>query len=158
MRTSSSSRQVELRGDLDRDSADRAIGVWFTALRPLLTAASVDLYSDRPWPPEVVPVLDRAYECSRRQGAVKSSRRRDLGMDVDLDPKDDAEFAMLLALAHLSIHAQGNIGDRLAVVAHDCGVSVWGDLQPGEVEIVRCALEVAGISAAWIVASDSRSE
>lgn len=115
--------------------------------RPGIDTAHVDAYSDAPWPPEVLASYEGVLALGRAEAAARGdSRRTDPGTGVDVDVRDDAQFALLLDLAPYTIGAEGWRGDRLVFSASDSGTSLWVSLSAaGEAELR--ALSVArGVS------------
>ncbi|MEU9607536.1 hypothetical protein [Streptomyces sp. NPDC048057] len=115
--------------------------------RPGIGTAHVDAYSDAPWPPEVLASYGAVLALGRAEAAARGdSRRVDVGMGVDVDVRDDAQFALLLDLAPYTIGAEGWRGDRPVFSASDTGTSLWVRLTAaGEAEL--CAqLAARGVS------------
>ncbi|MEU6095065.1 hypothetical protein [Streptomyces sp. NPDC047079] len=95
-------------------------------LRPVLEEAHLDAYSDGPWPPEVLPSYQRALSLAREAVADGTrARRSDPGMGIDIDVRDDEQFAVLSALLPYTIHAEGRRGSEQVFGAGDSGTSLW---------------------------------
>ncbi|MBY8878972.1 hypothetical protein [Actinacidiphila acidipaludis] len=100
-------------------------------LRPAVDAAHVDAYSGDVWPAEVLPAYERALSLAR-EGVRNGTRRRraDPGMGIDIDVRDDGQFAVLSALAPYTIHAEAWCGGRIVFSADDTGTGMWCALTP----------------------------
>ncbi|MEU0404811.1 hypothetical protein ABZ318_32275 [Streptomyces sp. NPDC006197] len=115
-------------------------------LRPGIDAVHLDAYSDDAWPPAVLSSYERVMSLAREAVARGTrSRRDDLGMGIDIDVRDDAQFELLLDLAPYTINAEGWRGDQMVFSASDSGTSLWMAVTPGQEAELRSRLEVHGI-------------
>lgn len=115
-------------------------------LRPGIDAAHLDAYSDDVRPPEVLSSYERVISLAREAVARGTrSRRDDPGMGIDIDVRDDAQFALLLDLAPSTINAEGWRGDRMVFSASDSGTSLWMAVTAGQEAELRSRLEAQGI-------------
>ncbi|WP_141361145.1 hypothetical protein [Streptomyces sp. 6-11-2] len=95
-------------------------------LRSTLDTAHLDAYSDDAWPPAVLHSYERALSLARQAVADGArSRRHDPGMGIDIDVRDDEQFAVLSDLAPCTINAEGRRGDRPVFSTSDSGTSLW---------------------------------
>ncbi|WP_458534269.1 hypothetical protein [Oryzihumus sp.] len=97
-----------------------------TALRGRIRALCVDVICDGTWPDEVRWAVDRLE--ARRPARWSRWRRRWLepSISVDLDPRDDEDFALAVAVAPYTICGTGIDGrDRVDYDANDTGTSAW---------------------------------
>ncbi|MFJ2715889.1 hypothetical protein [Streptomyces sp. NPDC087437] len=84
-------------------------------LRSTLDTAHLDAYSDDAWPPAVLHSYERALSLARQAVADGArSRRHDPGMGIDIDVRDDEQFAVLTDLAPCTINAEGRRGTGLS--------------------------------------------
>ncbi|MFG2112485.1 hypothetical protein ACGFRB_07575 [Streptomyces sp. NPDC048718] len=115
-------------------------------LRPGIDVAHIDVYSDAPWPPEVLPSCERALSLAREGVARGSrSRRADPGMGIDLDPRDDGQFAVLTDLAPYTIHAEAWGGGRPVFSADDSGTALWIEATREQEAALEARLSLLGI-------------
>ncbi|MEE4546570.1 hypothetical protein V2S66_31975 [Streptomyces sp. V4-01] len=139
-------RELVLVGALGRADVVRAHRAALTVLRPALDAAHVDAYSGDFWPPEVLPSYEQALALARQEVAAGTRRRRaDPGMGIDIDVRDDAQFAVLLDLAAHTIHAEGSSGGRGIFSASDTGTALWIAVTPEQEAELRSQLDAFGI-------------
>ncbi|MFI1359435.1 hypothetical protein ACH4TV_38550 [Streptomyces sp. NPDC020898] len=96
-------------------------------LRPGIDTAHLDAYSDDAWPPEALPSYERLLTLDREAAPTDGSpsRRRDPGMAIDIDVRDDEQFELLVTLAPYTIGAEAAQGDRPVFSANDSGTSLW---------------------------------
>ncbi|MBP0460630.1 hypothetical protein [Streptomyces montanisoli] len=95
-------------------------------LRPGIDTAHIDAYSDDAWPPEVLYSYERALSLAREEVVRGTrSRRSDPGMGIDIDVRDDGQFAVLSDLAPYTIHAEGRRAGRRVFSANDSGTALW---------------------------------
>ncbi|RST17671.1 hypothetical protein [Streptomyces sp. WAC05374] len=66
-------------------------------------------------------------------------------MGIDIDVRNDAQFALLLDLAPHTINAEGWREDQLVFSASDSGTSLWMVVTRGQEGEPRSRLEVLGI-------------
>src|SRR5436190_1956169 len=116
-------RALRLEAGLEPAQVVQAHRQALLVLRTSIEDASFDAISDKPWPLDVVPFVDRALSMSRNEleAAGPRARKRDLSVDVGVDVRDDAQFEVLLALAPFTIDANGFAGGRFVFSASDTG-------------------------------------
>ncbi|WP_327676233.1 hypothetical protein [Kitasatospora sp. NBC_00458] len=118
------------------------------ALRSAVDRAWVDAYSDDPWPDEVLPAYGQALALARAALAGGTrTRRSDPGMGIEIDLRDDAQFAVLLALAPHTIGAEAWRGGVLVYGAGDTGRAFHVTVTPGQEAALRARLAAAGLPA-----------
>ncbi|MFF7456681.1 hypothetical protein [Kitasatospora sp. NPDC008115] len=103
------------------------------ALRPFIREAWVDAISDEPWPPEVLPAYERLLTLSESRTAV------------DIDLRDDGQFAVLVALAPYTISAECRRDDVLVYSAGDTGRALSVTVTEAEAAVLRAHLAAAGL-------------
>jgi hypothetical protein len=141
-------RELVLVGALSPADLVLAHRTALAVLRPALDAAHVDAYSGDFWPPEVLPSYEHALALARQEVAAGTRRRRaDPGMGIDIDVRDDAQFAVLLDLAAHTIHAEGSGGGRGLFSASDTGTALWIAVTPEQEAELRSRLDASGIAA-----------
>ncbi|WP_326802361.1 hypothetical protein OIE49_12405 [Streptomyces sp. NBC_01788] len=115
-------------------------------LRSTIDSAHLDAYSGADWPPAVLHSYERALSLAREAVADGSrSRRCDPGMGIDIDVRDDEQFAVLSDLACCTIHAEGRQGNRLVFSASDSGTSLWINVTRDQEEELLARLDGLGI-------------
>lgn len=116
---------------LDRDAFSALARATLTVLRPVITQAWVDAFSDRPWPAEAEPALALVIKLSEAQGIAA---RTHMGIDVDL--AEPEQFEALVALAPHTIHAEAEAGDEWVWSVNDCGDNLAAALTASELAAV----------------------
>lgn len=95
-------------------------------LRPTMDAAHLDAYSDDAFPPAVLHSYHHALLLARKEVADGiRSRRADPGMGIDINIRDDGQFAVLSDLAPHTIHAECSQNGRLIFSVSDSGTSLY---------------------------------
>ncbi|MEU0114635.1 hypothetical protein ABZ137_13100 [Streptomyces bobili] len=126
-------------------------------LRRDIDAAHLDAYSDEAWPPAVVGSCERALSLAREEVALGTrSSRDDLGMGIDIDVRDDGQFAVMVDLAPYTISAEGRDGDRLIFSANDTGTSLWIAVTGEQETVLRSRLEALGVPSTALVPHSPR--
>ncbi|MFI6155032.1 hypothetical protein ACIBCA_20325 [Kitasatospora sp. NPDC051170] len=118
-------RELVLQDGLDLANISRAHRAALEVLRYNLDTVRLDALSDRPWPDTVVPAHRRALALGRAQAGEAGRHRGDPASGISIDTRDDAQFALLLALAPHTIGAEGWRAERLIFSACDSGTSLW---------------------------------
>jgi hypothetical protein len=118
--------------DLDNAAFSALARRTLTVLKPVITQAWVDAFSDRPWPSEVEPALELVIKLSETQG---KSARTHLGIDLDLTRPE--HFEALIALAPYTIHAEAWAGDEWVWSVNDCGDNLAAALSESESQAVE---------------------
>ncbi|MEL7974655.1 DUF1990 domain-containing protein [Isoptericola sp. F-RaC21] len=126
-----------VRDHAPRATVEAAIQGALRAQRLRLALVEIDVFSDDEWPPGA---QDAVREAERRLAA-----RRGSSSAVALDPRDDEDLDIALALAPHSIGGSG-ISARGDLVwdVNDTGTSAAFRLTLGEADVVRSAIEHAG--------------
>jgi hypothetical protein len=100
-------------------------------LRPRLATVEIDPTSP-PWPPEASRQVQGLYWLAERQGRWPPPRRPLARTGVDLDPRDDTEFEIVIALSPHTLLADGyDRAGRNIYSAADQG-GLWLTLTVGE--------------------------
>jgi len=104
-------------------------------LRPSISRAVLDAYSDCSWPEDVIPFYERVIGLARtelRAGIRKPNS--DLGMGIDINVRDDEQFEALSRLLPHTIHAEAwpAEGKEPLLSADDTGTALWFALTPPE--------------------------
>jgi len=141
-------RALHLTAGLDQAQVVHAHRQALLVLRPSIDDADFDAISDRPWPLDVVPFVDRALIMSRNEleAAGPRARKKDFRLGIGADVRDDAQFEVLLALAPFTISASGFAGGRFVFDANDTGTSMWIAVTEEQETELRSRLEALGIS------------
>lgn len=155
--TVSVSRSVALNWFTIRDGADPATvdAVHRAVLqiqRPRLEDVTVDLTSDAPWPEEVRWAVDEARQrATRTRSVLGRSWTRRAGY-IDLNPADDRDFEIAMALVPYTIGSTGMDQDqRMIWDANDTGTSAAFQLTATEADQVRSLIEKGGGDPATLV-------
>ncbi|SDF38263.1 hypothetical protein SAMN04487781_1297 [Cellulosimicrobium cellulans] len=109
------------------------------AVRHRVARLQVDVYSDDPWPPEAAEAVQSLDEL-RRAGRGRLARRFgwEPSISLELDPRDDRELDLALAVAPFTICGSGFDEDgTLLWDVNDTGTSVTFLLLPEELDAVR---------------------
>lgn len=148
--TVSVSRSTALKWFTIRDGANRATVVWvhravLQVQRPRLEDVTVDLTSDAPWPEEVQWAVDEAGQRAiRTRSFLGRSWTRRAGY-IDLDPADDRDFEIAMALVPYTIGSTGMDQDqRMIWDANDTGRSAAFQLTEAEAEQARSLIGPGG--------------
>lgn len=107
-------------------------------LRPHLDRVEID--PDSGWPPEVADAVAQLHQIGQAQGRIPP-RARTLWMSgVDLTPRDDAHFALLVALCPLTLRGDGCDADtRHLYSTNDIG-GLWVRLTDAEYQDLQTRL------------------
>lgn len=74
----------------------------------------------------VLPSYEHALRLARGEVADGTrSKGADLKMGIEINVRDDGQFAVLSDLAPYTIHAEGSRQGRLVFSASDSGTSLW---------------------------------
>ncbi|MDJ0466456.1 hypothetical protein [Streptomyces sp. H27-C3] len=122
-------------------------------LRPGITTAHLDAYSDDEWPTAVLQSHERALSLARealKQGT--RSRRDDPGMGIDIDVRDDAQFEVLVDLAPYTIDAECSQEGQSVFSASDSGTSLWITITPKQETELRARLDALGAPSTALIA------
>ncbi|MFH9977699.1 hypothetical protein ACH4ND_00255 [Streptomyces sp. NPDC017179] len=115
-------------------------------VRSTIDSAHLDAYSDADWPPAVLHSYELALSLAREAVADGSrSRRCDPGMGIDIDVREDEQFAVLSDLACHTIHAEGRQGNRPVFSASDSGTSLWITVTREQEEELLARLDGLGV-------------
>ncbi|WP_228973146.1 hypothetical protein [Streptomyces sp. DH12] len=127
-------------------------------LRDDIEDAHLDAYSDLPWPQEVIPAYARARALAPAGGGAGGRRARaaDTGMGIDIDVRDDERFAVLLALAPFTIHAEAWARGRLVLSAGDTGTSLWIAVTARQEADLMARLDALGVPRAALTSRPRR--
>lgn len=105
-----------------REDATRLVGVVLPLLREHADVVYLDAYSD--YRDELPMEVEQAQDRLRQVKAARGERRRDPGMGIALDPRDDQEWSWCLLYAAWSIHVEFHAADRIIASIHDCTDSI----------------------------------
>jgi hypothetical protein len=115
-------------------------------LRDRIVRLQVDVYSDEPWPPGAIEAV-QALEGLRlvRHGRLARRFGRDPSISLALDPRDDHELGLAVAVAPYTICGSGlDERGRLLWDVNDTGTSVTFLLLSHELDAVRSHVESSG--------------
>ncbi|WP_425957068.1 DUF1990 family protein [Xylanimonas sp. McL0601] len=134
--------------DPPRPAVDAAIRAALRSQRTRLECVQVDVLSDDAWPEELNSVVEVA------QARLRAGRARDI--TLDLDPRDDTDFDIALALGPYTIGGTGlSTSGHIVWSSNDTGSSAGFELTPAEEEDVRAAITAAGGAAEHLVTLSS---
>lgn len=130
------------------------------AQRDRVDVLQVDVCSDEPWPDEVgwaVRELDARRHARRRRWAVW--RGAEPSISLTLDPRDDHDVELVLAVAPFTVGGDGLSFGSGALVwsVSDTGTSLAFELLPAELTVVRASLREGGHDPDDLVALDVRT-
>jgi hypothetical protein len=129
-------------------------------LRDRIVTLQVDVCSDEPWPPDAIEAV-RALDELRlaRRGRLARRFGRDPSITLDLDPRDDRELGLAVAVAPYTICGSGlDERGRLLWDVNDTGTSVTFSLLPHELDTVRSHVERSGGRREEIVVLGERTD
>lgn len=113
-------------------------------LRRRLASVEIDPTSP-PWPPDVSRQVQLLHRLGERQGRWPPRNRPLARTSVDLDPRDDIEFGVLIALSPYTLLADGwDEGGRNIYSADDQG-GLWLCLTADEYAEVSRRLSEVGV-------------
>ena len=109
------------------------------ALRDRVARLQVDVYSDEPWPPDATDAVHALDELRRaRRGRLARRFGWEPPISLELDPRDDRELDLALAVAPFTICGSGFDEDgTLLWDVNDTGTPVSLLLLPPELDAVR---------------------
>ena len=109
------------------------------ARRGRVARLQVDVYSDEPWPPDATDAVHALDELRRaRRGRLARRFGWEPPISLELDPRDDRELDLALAVAPFTICGSGFDEDgTLLWDVNDTGTSVSFLLLPHELDAVR---------------------
>ncbi|QJW37935.1 hypothetical protein [Cellulosimicrobium protaetiae] len=116
------------------------------AVRDRLTTLQVDVYSDGPWPPDAVEAVQELDELRHaRRSRLATRLGREPSISLDLDPRDDHELGLALAIAPYTICGSG-FDERWQLLwdVNDTGTSTTFVLLPHELDAVRAHVARSG--------------
>ncbi|GAA2222110.1 hypothetical protein GCM10010232_03080 [Streptomyces amakusaensis] len=139
--------ELLLRPGLPSPAAAHAHRAALLVLRDSLRTAHLDAYSDEPWPADVLPSYEHALSLAETAAppGPRPAKRRDLGMGIDLDPRDDAHFTVLLDLAPHTISAEAHGDEGPLFSASDTGTALWIAVTPAQEALLGERLDALGI-------------
>ena len=128
-------------------------------LRDRIVRLQVDVYSDEPWPPDAIEAVQALDELRlARRGRLARRLGRDPSISLDLDPRDDHELGLAVAIAPYTICGSGfDERWRLLWDVNDTGTSVTFTLSSHELDDLRARVERSGGRGEDVVALGSRS-
>ncbi|MFD7310994.1 DUF1990 family protein [Promicromonospora sp. NPDC059942] len=130
-------RWLGVTDDAARTTVEAAIRSALTAQRDRLARLQVDVASDADWPADLRTTVQLA------EGRLAANPRSDISLT--LDPRDDEDFEIALALAPFSIGCTGiGTGGKPIWEADDTGTSAAFTLTAAEEHAVRTAITDAG--------------
>jgi hypothetical protein len=122
------------------------------AVRERVTTLQIDVYSDEPWPPDVMNAVRGLDEIRYAQQSRRARRRgREPDISVVLDPRDDHEVGLALAVAPFTICGTGYGDRRMLWDVNDTGTSLGFSLLPAELAAVRAYVDEHGGQAEDVV-------
>ncbi|MFC8921109.1 hypothetical protein [Cellulosimicrobium sp. NPDC057127] len=126
------------------------------AQRARITKLQVDVHSDEPWPAEAVVAVQELDDLRvARQGRIARRLGWEPGIAVELDPRDDRELGLALAVAPYTICGTGyDASWRSIWNADDTGTSLWFELLPAELVLVLDHVEQHGDRPTDVVVAD----
>ncbi|MEU3822361.1 hypothetical protein AB0E74_22460 [Streptomyces sp. NPDC030392] len=136
------------------EDAARVCREALSVLRPALHTASLDAYSDEPWPSDVAGSYELAVALG--EAAAPERFRRDPRMGIAIDVHDDIQFGVLRELAPYTIYAECQRGERVLLSAADTGTSLWFALTEAEHGRLLARLDGLGIPQAVTAAPPGR--
>ncbi|MGW0857710.1 hypothetical protein [Streptomyces sp. NPDC002690] len=139
-------RELFLRDGLEDADVANAHREALLVLRDSIGTAYLDAHSDGPWPREVLAAYERALSMAEHRAAEGVRRAKGgLGMGIDVDVRDDAQFDVLLALAPFTIGAEGWQGDREIFSASDTGTALCIAVTARQEALLMARLGALGI-------------
>ncbi|WP_156186418.1 hypothetical protein [Cellulosimicrobium funkei] len=116
------------------------------ALRDRVARLQVDVYSDEPWPPDATHAVHALDELRRaRRGRLARRFGWEPPISLALDPRDDRELDLALAVAPSTICGSG-FDEHWTLLwdVNDTGTSVTFSLLPHELDAVRSHVARSG--------------
>jgi hypothetical protein len=113
-------------------------------LRPRLVAVEIDP-TPPPWPSQVSRHVQVLHGIAERQGRWPPRNRPFASTGIDLDPDDDAEFEVLVALSPHTLLADGYDQDGRNVYSATDEGGLWLSLRAEEHDAVVGRLSEAGV-------------
>lgn len=123
-----------------------------TAMRGRITDFSLDLVSDKLWPPDVQWAVENLTPRRPPRASILPWIKYQPSITIDLDLRKDDDFQLAVALVPYTIDGTGIADDnRIIYSATDTGTSAYFELTDDEHQTTEQFMTAAGVNANWLI-------